>query len=65
MPSSPPSDREETLRLLVDLANTTGARCWDGERAETILRNQSTPDELRALGVDESLIGYLWPPDER
>jgi hypothetical protein len=61
MTTPPPSDREATLRLLVELATTTGARCWDGERAETILRHQSSAEELRALGVDESLISYLWP----
>lgn len=61
-----PADRAATLRLLVDLAMKPGTdSCWDSGRAETLLRNQSSATELRALGVSEEIIGYLWPSHER
>ena len=62
--SSEGSDRRETLRLLVQLAQTSDPRaCWDQERAEQLLRNQSSPSELRELGIDESIIGRIWPKE--
>ena len=56
------SEREQTIRLLVELASSADhSACWGDERAETLLRAQSTAEELRSFGVDEALIRYLWP----
>jgi hypothetical protein len=48
--------------LLVELAHTSDAgSCWDHDRAERLLRHQSTPEELRELGVDAEMITSLFP----
>src|SRR5207248_2677361 len=36
------------------------ASCWDDERAESLLRSQSTPGELRELGMSEAMIGRIF-----
>jgi hypothetical protein len=54
-------ERQKTLELLVDLARTNDpASCWDQDRARTLLRNQSTPEELRQIGVDPVLIDHIF-----
>lgn len=54
-------DRRRTLLLLVELSRTTdAASCWDQERAERLLRSQSTPDELRQIGVSDAEIERLF-----
>lgn len=56
------SDREETLRVLVDLAMTDdAASCFDGRRAMRLLRSQTTREELESLGVDRVTINQIWP----
>ena len=53
--------RRKTLLLLLDLARTSDpASCWDQERAESILRNQSTEDELRELGADPLILERIF-----
>lgn len=53
--------REKTLRTLIDLAGSSNpADCWGDGRAEELLRSQSTPEELRALGADELTIEHLF-----
>lgn len=53
--------REKTLRTLIDLAGSSNpADCWGDGRAEELLRSQSTPEELRALGADEPTIEHLF-----
>jgi len=55
-------NREETLRLLVNLAvEDDPASCYEGGRALRLLRSQSTPDELRRIGVGEETIKMIWP----
>lgn len=54
-------DRRQTLLLLVELSRTTdAASCWDQERAERLLKTQSTPDELREIGVSSDEIERLF-----
>ena len=54
-------DRRRTLRALIELAEeNTPSACWNDQRAVELLRAQSTPDELRELGVDERMIEYVF-----
>lgn len=50
-------NRRKTLRTLIDLAEgSSPADCWDDARAESLLRSQSNPAELRELGLSEGMI---------
>jgi hypothetical protein len=54
-------DRRRTLRALIDLAEENApSACWDDQRAVELLRAQSTPDELRELGMTERMIEYVF-----
>lgn len=54
-------ERRKTLKTLLDLAGgSSPADCWDDGRAESLLRSQSTPDELRALGASDSAIEQIF-----
>lgn len=59
--------RRRTLLALIDLASTSSpGDCWDDQRAVDLLRSQSAPDELRALGASEAVIGHVFGErDER
>jgi 6-pyruvoyltetrahydropterin/6-carboxytetrahydropterin synthase len=49
--------RRKTLKTLIALAEASNpADCWDDMRAESLLRSQSNPKELRELGMSESMI---------
>jgi 5-deoxy-D-glucuronate isomerase len=53
--------RSRTLRTLVELAEENSPNaCWDDRRAVRLLRAQSTPDELRGLGVSERMIEHIF-----
>ena len=50
-------DRRKTLQALIGLAEGSSPRdCWEDGRAESLLRSQSTPGELRELGMSEGMI---------
>jgi 6-pyruvoyltetrahydropterin/6-carboxytetrahydropterin synthase len=50
-------NRRKTLETLITLAESSNpASCWDDERAESLLRSQSTPAELRELGMSEAMV---------
>ena len=54
-------DRRKTLQTLIALAEgSSAADCWDDQRAESLLRSQSTPGELRELGMSEAMIDRLF-----
>ena len=54
-------DRRKTLQTLIALAEGSSASdCWDDQRAESLLRSQSTPGELRELGMSEAMIDRLF-----
>jgi len=54
-------ERRRTLQTLVELAEGWDAvGCWDPERATELLRKQSSPDELREIGVSEEVIRRIW-----
>lgn len=54
-------DRKKTLETLIELAGgTSNADCWDDERAESLLRSQSTPAEVRGLGMSEPMIDRIF-----
>lgn len=54
-------ERRKTLRALIDLAEGSNpAGCWDDQRAEGLLRSQSTPEELRELGASDEVIEHLF-----
>jgi 6-pyruvoyltetrahydropterin/6-carboxytetrahydropterin synthase len=53
--------RRKTLQTLIELAQGSNpADCWDDRRAEDLLRSQSTPDEVRELGMSEEMISRVW-----
>jgi hypothetical protein len=53
--------RKKTLLTLIALAEGHSPNdCWDDKRAEDLLRSQSTPDELRALGMSEKMIEHIF-----
>jgi 6-pyruvoyltetrahydropterin/6-carboxytetrahydropterin synthase len=50
-------DRRKTLQTLIALAEGSNASdCWDDQRAESLLRSQSTAAEARELGMNEAMI---------
>ena len=53
--------RCKTLLALIELAteNSPGA-CFDDRRAAEILRRETTPEELRELGVEERMIEFVF-----
>jgi 6-pyruvoyltetrahydropterin/6-carboxytetrahydropterin synthase len=56
-----PGERLKTLRTLIDLAQGSNpGDCWDDQRAEDLLRSQSSPDELRSLGASASTIDHVF-----
>jgi 6-pyruvoyltetrahydropterin/6-carboxytetrahydropterin synthase len=53
--------RRKTLQRLIELARgSCPADCWDDGRAEDLLRSQSTPDEVRELGMSEEMIARVF-----
>jgi 6-pyruvoyltetrahydropterin/6-carboxytetrahydropterin synthase len=53
----PVDDRRKTLQTLIALAEgSSPSDCWDDQRAESLLRSQSNPAELRELGMSEGMI---------
>jgi hypothetical protein len=53
--------RRNTLLTLMALAEGHNpAACWDDRRAEDLLRSQSTPEELRQLGMSEVMIQHIF-----
>jgi 6-pyruvoyltetrahydropterin/6-carboxytetrahydropterin synthase len=59
--------RRKTLQTLIELAEgSSPSDCWDDTRAEDLLRSQSTPEEVRELGMTEEMIARIFPrPDNR
>ncbi|HET7712430.1 MAG TPA: hypothetical protein VFL80_10920 [Thermoanaerobaculia bacterium] len=58
-------ERKRMLDTLIDLAQGSNpSDCWDDRRAMSLLRSQSTRDELRELGVDEALIEHIFSQTE-
>ena len=50
-------DRRKTLQTLIVLAEGSSASdCWDDQRAESLLRSQSSAAEARELGMSEAMI---------
>ena len=53
--------RRRTLLTLISLAEGHSPNdCWDDRRAEDLLRSQSTPEELRELGMNEKMIEHIF-----
>jgi len=53
--------RRKTLLTLISLAEGHSPNdCYDDRRAEDLLRSQSTPEELRELGMDERMIERIF-----
>jgi 6-pyruvoyltetrahydropterin/6-carboxytetrahydropterin synthase len=54
-------ERRKTLHTLIELAGgSSPADCWDDGRAEDLLRSQSTPEEVRELGMSEEMIAQVF-----
>src|SRR5205807_19505 len=64
LPAVQPRDDTEhrkTVRTLIELAEgSSPADCWDDRRAEDLLRSQSTPEEVRELGMSEEMIARVF-----
>lgn len=57
--------RRKTLLALIELATENSPNaCWDDRRATEILRRDTTPDELRELGVEERMIEFVFADRE-
>ncbi|HVR43320.1 MAG TPA: hypothetical protein VMS56_07705 [Thermoanaerobaculia bacterium] len=57
-------ERRKTLETLLDLAGGDDpAGCWDPARAVSILRHQTTAEELEQIGASPALIAEIWPED--
>ena len=57
-------NRRKTLETLITLAEQSNPiDCWDDERAESLLRSQSTPQELRELGMSDAMIDRVFGSD--
>lgn len=55
-------NRRKTIETLIALAEGSNpADCWDDSRAESLLRSQSSPQELRELGMSEGMIERIFP----
>ena len=58
--------RRKTLRTLIELAEgSSPSDCWDDARAEDLLRSQSTPNEVRELGMSEEMIDRIFRESKR
>ncbi len=54
-------NRRKTLETLIAMAeDSTPTACWDDQRAEDLLRSQSSPAELRELGASEKTIEHIF-----
>jgi 6-pyruvoyltetrahydropterin/6-carboxytetrahydropterin synthase len=54
-------DRRKTLQTLIALAEGSSAGdCWDDQRAESLLRSQSSAAEARELGMSEAMIDRVF-----
>lgn len=59
-------NRRRTIETLISLAEgSSPADCFDDARAESLLRSQSSPQELRALGMKEAMIERIFPDTSR
>ena len=57
-------DRRKTLLSLIELAGSfSPSDCFDDERAMSLLRSQSTAEELRGLGASDSLVEHVFGPE--
>ncbi len=59
------SERRKTLEALIDMVDADDlSACWDSDHAESLLRSQSSAEELREIGADGELIERLWPEQQ-
>ena len=53
--------RRSTLLTLIELATDNSPNaCWDDARARELLRRETTPEELRELGMEEGMIELVF-----
>lgn len=53
--------RRKTLLALIELATENSpSACWDDTRARQLLRAETTPQELRELGIEEQMIEFVF-----
>ncbi len=61
VPQKLDTERRKTLETLIALAEDSNpGSCWDDQRAEDLLRSQSSPDELREAGASEKTIQHIF-----
>ncbi len=61
VPQKLDSERLKTLETLLALAaDSNPGACYDDQRAEELLRSQSSPEELRAAGASEQTIEHIF-----
>ena len=53
--------RRKTLLALIELATDNSPNaCWDDARARDVLRRETSADELRELGMEETMIEFVF-----
>ena len=53
--------RRKTLLELIELATDNSPNaCWDDARARAVLRRETTPAELRELGMEQKMIDFVF-----
>ncbi len=61
VPQKIDAERRKTLETLIALAeDSSPGSCWDDQRAENLLRSQSSPEELREAGASEKTIQHIF-----
>jgi hypothetical protein len=61
-----PDDRLKTIRTLISLAEDDSPNaCWDDQRAQELLRRESSAEECRELGMSDSLIEHVFGADSK
>ena len=54
-------ERRRALRTLIELAQGTSlSTCYDDHRVEELIRSQSTAEEMRELGMEETLVDIIF-----
>ena len=62
VPQKLDSERRKTLETLLALAEDSNpGACFDDQHAEELLRSQSSPEELRAVGASQRSIDHIFP----
>jgi hypothetical protein len=61
-----PDERRKTIQTLISLAEDDSPNaCWDDQRAQELLRKESSPEECRELGMSDSMVAHIFGADPK